>query len=240
MCKQSTDMVRELWDHARISLHNGKTNVCNRGGISNLQQMASKEDPDAVVWRGHTSLPTPSNLLILGTPPWATVISLESISAAAEQKHDVLLQRIPAVRDLQAAWLFLTSCAAARANFTLRTVRPALVEEFAASHNHAIWTCLVKILGIDGSAAQWANWANALEMIRKRRPGVAAEIITAFDQGHSSPFITAVRDSTEWLEAAGLRTRTHRHVREVGGKGETQAPEQENTKELGDNPHQRI
>ena len=32
-------------------------------------------------------------------------------------------------------------CAAARANFTLRTVRPALVEEFAASHNHArhVW-----------------------------------------------------------------------------------------------------
>ena len=45
-------MVQELWDHARISLHNGKTKVWNRGGIapsgwSNLQQMASKEDPDA-------------------------------------------------------------------------------------------------------------------------------------------------------------------------------------------------
>ena len=47
-------MVRELWDHARISLHNGKTKVWNRGGIapsgwSNLQEMASKEDPDVVV-----------------------------------------------------------------------------------------------------------------------------------------------------------------------------------------------
>ena len=46
------DRVRELWDHARISLHNGETKVWNRGGIapsgwSNLQQMASKEDPDA-------------------------------------------------------------------------------------------------------------------------------------------------------------------------------------------------
>ena len=139
------------------------------------------------------------------------------------EKHDVLLQRIPAVPNLQAAWLLY---------FTLRTVRLALVEEFAASHNHAIWTCLVKILGIDGSAvseaakqavtlplstgglgiqnatralpvAQWASWVDALEMIRKRHPGVVVEIIFALDQGHSSPSITAVRDSKEWLEAAG-------------------------------------
>ena len=89
--------------------------------------------------------------------------------------------------------------------------------KFAASHNHAIWTCLVKILGIDGSAvseaakkavtsalpaAQWVSWGDALEMIRKRHPGVAAEIITALDEGHSSPSITA--GDSEWLEAAGF------------------------------------
>ena len=230
-------MVQELWDHARISLHNGKTKVWNRGGIapsgwSNLQQMASKEDPDAVVWRGDTFLPTSrQGLLILGTPVGHDFVKEQLL--IRREKHDVLLQRIPAVPHLQAAWLLLTFFAAARANFTLRTVRPALVEEFAASHNHAIWTCLVKILGIDGSAvseaakkavtlplstgglgiqdatraipaAQWASWADALEMIRKRHPGVAAEIITALDQGHSSPSITAVRDSKECLEAAGF------------------------------------
>ena len=43
-----------------------------------------------------------------------------------------------------------------------------------------------------------------IELIRKRHPGVAAEIITALDQGHSSPSITTVRDSKEWLEAAGF------------------------------------
>ena len=36
--------------------------------------------------------------------------------------HDVLLERIPAVPDLQAAWLLLSYCASARANFALRTV----------------------------------------------------------------------------------------------------------------------
>ena len=53
-------------------------------------------------------------------------------------------------------------------------------------------------------AAQFASWTDALEMIRKRHPGVATEIITALDQGHSSPSITVVRDSKECLEAAGF------------------------------------
>ena len=113
-------MVRELWDHARISVHNGETMVWNWGGIA----------PSGL---GHDDF-------------------VEEQFRSRREKHDVLLQRIPAVPNFQAAWLLLTFCFAARANFTLRTVRPALVEEFAASHNHAIWTCLVKILGIDGSA----------------------------------------------------------------------------------------
>ena len=44
----------------------------------------------------------------------------------------------------------------------------------------------------------------APEMIRQRHPGIATEILTAHDQGHSSPSITAVRDSKELLEAAGF------------------------------------
>ena len=105
---------------------------------------------------GDTSLPTfRQGLLILGTPVGHDDFVKEQLRSRWE-KHDVLLQRIPAVPNLQAAWLLLTFCAAARAYFTLRTVRPALVEEFAASHNHAIWTCLVEILGIDGSAVSEA------------------------------------------------------------------------------------
>ena len=42
-------------------------------------------------------------------------------------------------------------------------------------------------------AAQWASWADVLEMIRQRHPRVVAEIITAFDQDHSSPSTTVVR-----------------------------------------------
>ena len=120
-------------------------------------------------------------------------------------------------------------------NFTLRTVRLALVEEFAASHNQ---TCLVKFLGIDGSAlseaakkavtlplstgglgiqnttraflaAQWASWADVLEMIRKRHPGVAAEIITALDQG------TVLRQ----LQLSGIPRSGWKRQAKLGGVG---------------------
>ena len=142
-------MVRELWDHARISLYNRKAKVWNRGGIapsgSNLKQMASKEDPDVVVWRGEH--------------PWTTMISSQSSSAAAGKSTMFCCSAFLQSLNFQAAWLLLIFCVAGRASFTLRTVRPALVEEFAASHNHAIWTCLVKILGIDGSAVSEADRA---------------------------------------------------------------------------------
>ena len=88
-------MVQELWDHARISLHHGETKVWNRGGIapsgwSNLQQVASEEDPDAVVWRGDTFLPTSrQGLLILGTPLGHDDFVKEQLRNRRD-KHDVL------------------------------------------------------------------------------------------------------------------------------------------------------
>ena len=79
--------------------------------------MASKEGPDAVVWRGDTSLPTfRQGLLILGTPVGNDDFVKEQLRSRRE-KHYVLLQRIPAVPNLQGASLLLTFCAAARANF---------------------------------------------------------------------------------------------------------------------------
>ena len=71
---------------------------------------------------------------------------------ARRTDHDVLLDRIPAIPDLQAAWLLLSYCASARANFVLRTVRPELAVEFCVSHDAAIWKCLTTILGVQASA----------------------------------------------------------------------------------------
>ena len=64
----------QLWHHARIQIHQGKTQVWNRGGVEPtniqfLQQDALIADPDAVVWRGDEVLPTiDQGVVILGTP----------------------------------------------------------------------------------------------------------------------------------------------------------------------------
>ena len=108
-------LQRELWVHARISLHLGKTQVWNRAGECPLaceerQRAAVQVDPEARVWKGDVSKPrSEQGLKILGTPvgqPEYVTTKLDQLIA----KHRVLLERIPAVNDLQSCWLLLTLC----------------------------------------------------------------------------------------------------------------------------------
>ena len=50
----------------------------------------------------------------------------------------MLLERTPAFQDVQSAWLILLHCAAARANYLLRVVRPALVKKFEENHDAGV------------------------------------------------------------------------------------------------------
>ena len=120
-------------------------------GVEELQQSASAVDKNAVVWRGDPLLQTSSQgFKILGTPIGHEAF-VKAQLMARRADHDVLLERILAVPDLQAAWLLMSYCASARVNFALRTVRPDLVGEFCASHDAAIWKCVTKILGVEAS-----------------------------------------------------------------------------------------
>ena len=54
---------QELWNHCKISLNHGKTQVWNRGGFfppgcEALQEAARLDDPGAVVWKGVAAFPT--------------------------------------------------------------------------------------------------------------------------------------------------------------------------------------
>ena len=66
--------------------------------------MASEEDPDAVVWKGDTFLPTSRQGLLMGTPMGHDDFVKEQLRSRRE-KHDVLLQRILALPNLQASSL---------------------------------------------------------------------------------------------------------------------------------------
>ena len=163
---------------------------------------------------------SPQGVKIFGTPIGNdTLVKAQLIARRAD--HDVLLERILAVPDLQAAWLLLSYCASVRANFALRTVRPDLVGEFCASHDAAMWKCITKILGVEASvvpyltrrtvslpffrgglgiqsasrthpAAFWASWADGLEIVQQRHPEVARLIISEIHHGTRSESIRGV------------------------------------------------
>ena len=105
-------------------------NMCGTrpAGCDLLERIAQQSDLEARVWRGSE---LPLDQKILGTP----LGHRDFISAQLQQKmqnHRILLERIPAVTDVQSAWSLLPRCASARANYILRVVRPDLVRVFAA------------------------------------------------------------------------------------------------------------
>ena len=148
-----TAVQQELWVHAGIRVHTGKTKVWNRVGIRPvvcdvLERIARTENPHATVWTGSDIPSHQQGVKILGTPLGHSdfvAAHLRRVSA----EHQDLLQRIPSVADVQSAWLLLLHCAAARACFQLRVVGPSAVEEFARHHDQSLWQCLSDILQAD-------------------------------------------------------------------------------------------
>ena len=171
----------ELWRHSKISVHHGKTNLWNKAGIlpcgvEELQQLASWVDEDAVVWRGNPQLQTSrQGIKILGTPIGHEDFVRTQLTARRTD-HDVLLDRIPAIPDLQAAWSLLSYCASARAKFVLRTVRPELAGEFCVSHDAAIWKVPHDDSRSAGVSRSRVNAQNRVTPSLSRRPRSAERI----------------------------------------------------------------
>ena len=120
-------LERCLFHHARIHVHHGKTKMWNRSGrrptgVDELTPAARLEDPEAVVWRGDQSLETKvQGFKVLGAPIGHPDFAAEFL-AKKSREHEVLFDRIPAMEDLQSAWLVLE-----------------MVAEFAESHDANTW-----------------------------------------------------------------------------------------------------
>ena len=105
-------LAEELWQHARIRLNQGKTCAFNKRGeaptrIEALQAVAERVDPDARVWRGDPHRwPSEREITILGTPVGTREFVLKHLESKVDE-HATLLSRIPAIQDLQCAWLLL-------------------------------------------------------------------------------------------------------------------------------------
>ena len=84
----------------------------------------------------------------------------------------ILLDRITAMGDLQSAWCIFLNCAAARANFWLRTMRLDFCGEFAREHDASLWRCMCQLLHVDSAKAEASlPW---------RRAGWGCGLLSAF------------------------------------------------------------
>ena len=153
-------MEREMWDHARIQLHQGKTQLWNRGGTApqgweTMTAVARVDDPTAVLWKGDPSLPpSQQGLRILGTPLGHPEY-VRNQPRRVSESHRSLLERIPSVQDLQSAWLLLLFCEGTRANYLLRAIPPQQALEFETHHTASVQECLTRILGAEIPPKSW-------------------------------------------------------------------------------------
>ena len=117
-------------------------------GCHLLTAAARRVDPTAVVWRGDPTLPADQRgMKVLGTPlGHSEYVDAQLRHITAE--HQILLDRIPHVSDLQCAWLLLLFCAASRPNYVLRVLHPDATREFAAHHEKGVRRCLSRLLGV--------------------------------------------------------------------------------------------
>ena len=128
-------LQEELLRHAHIWINGGKTHVWNVAGIEPpvcavSQRIAQVSDTSAREWRGSDIPPHRQGIRVLRAPGHPDFVRAQLEMKQAE--HQVLLDRIPALPDLQSAWAL--HCAASRANYFLRVVPPELGEVFANSH----------------------------------------------------------------------------------------------------------
>ena len=219
----------EMWRHAKITLHLGKTVIWNKSGrapegVEVLEEAARRVDPSAVVWRGNPDLPNDrQGVVVLGTP----VGHAEFVSRVLEEKtqeHSVLLERIPAVQDLQSAWTLLLYCAAARADtgtFAQEHDRGDLEVPLptppCGSRLNATFsgcssfpsTVVGGGLGLRSDtrlrgAAHWASWADSLKMVFDHHPDVAKRIVRDLEDHHPAPSIQAALDCAASLSREGF------------------------------------
>ena len=145
--------------------------------------------------------------------------------------HQVLLDRIPHVQDLQSAWLLLVFFASPRPNYILRMLHPVATREFARQHDLSAKRCLEQILhttipeetwtlasmplvmgGLGLRSAQrgrqvsyWASWADVLDMVWLRHPAVAENMLTGLTSGDPGRHLEGALDARDRLQDLGFR-----------------------------------
>ena len=139
--------------HHALRLNPIKNRVWNSAGAGVHPEGVDSLAPDSDVGvgspafdsaqRGFAALGVP-----LGTPEFVAAF-LQTLRT----KQRVLLDRLLLLADTQVAWLLLSFCAAARAQYALRTLLPpADTRVYAAGHDAAVLSCLDALLHADNAS----------------------------------------------------------------------------------------
>ena len=204
-----------LWARARVQLNQGKTRVWNAAGEEPPNLSAIQPQQGGDVWVGAwSSPPERQGLVVLGAPLGSAAFVRQHLQEKRRQ-HNTLLQRIPALSDLQSAWLLLVFCASPRANYLLRMLPPNSTTEYAREHDGAVAACLSTLLygdavsplpaaaasaahlplGYGGlglrsaaaaaPAAYWASWQDSLPALLARLPTEAEQLLASLNSPHA-------------------------------------------------------
>ena len=198
--------------------------------MTGLERIAQVENPRATVWKGGEVPTHEQGIKVLGTPLGHNDFVAHHLRQVAREQQG-LLDKIPLVRDLQSAWLLLLHCAAARANYQLRSVRPSATEEYARTHDEGVWQCLATLLGTDlgqcsvavrelatlplrlgglgltsavriRGSAHWGSWADCLPMIHERHPEVAGVLLEQLNGEPDPPCLLEAQEAARRVSRA--------------------------------------
>ena len=139
-------LADELWVHCRVRHNSGKTRIWNLSGRvpPALGQPGALE---ASCWVGAGGRPVEEQgLTVLGVPVGSAAF-VRSQLRQSRAGHDRLLERLPALGDLQASWLLLLFCCSPRCNYLLRMLAPTTTAEYAQDHDSAELSALSTLLG---------------------------------------------------------------------------------------------
>ena len=129
----------ELRRHAHVDVHQGKTQVWNRGGIApdGIEELTQGGQV------GETRRSGVEGRFVFAqrvprTEFWAHQSEHPDQLAHKSREQETLFTRIPTVQDTQACWLLLLMCASTWANFWLRMIRPDQTLQYAERHDAAV------------------------------------------------------------------------------------------------------
>ena len=224
-------------------INGGKTQVWNQAGVRPdacdvLERIAQESDLQARVWKG-PGLPKEKQGMKVSGAPLGRPSFVHAFLVKKIEDQRTLLDRIPLLADLQASWLLLLHCAAARANYLLRVVEPGAAAQYVSSHE-GLRICLCAISpdlgderrnnhafgsGRDWTAqrnayktpAFWASWSVSWAMIHARHWEVASQFVVALEQGAEGPCLMAVAEARRTLTGVRGFGLTHSNARSVTG-----------------------